>query len=101
MAAGHHRWQVGIASRAAREDVADAVDGHAATRRLTPLHKKIASLAVKVSEGQAAYAALGRCAELGQVHQGLPQAVAVDVLMGGLQNVQGSVHGDLLRLHLL
>ncbi|MFV3017526.1 hypothetical protein ACM9HO_17835, partial [Pseudomonas sp. KHB2.9] len=34
-------------------------------------------------------------------HQRLPQTVAVDVLMGRLQNVQGSVHGDLLRLHVM
>ncbi|MGO4610425.1 hypothetical protein AB4142_29270, partial [Variovorax sp. 2RAF20] len=31
------------------------------------------------------------------VHERLPQTVAIDVLMGGLQNVYSSVHGDLLR----
>ncbi|KWV84820.1 hypothetical protein PFLmoz3_05534 [Pseudomonas fluorescens] len=101
MAAGHHRWQVGIAAGTARKDIADAVDGHGATRRFTPLHEEIASLAVEVGKGQATHSAFGGGAEFGQVHQRLPQTVAVDVLMGRLQNVEGSVHGGLLRLQVL
>ena len=64
------------------------------------LHENVPGLAVEVGQGQATDAALDRGAELGQFHERLPQAVAVDVLMGGLQNVYGSVHDDLLRLFL-
>eukprot|EP01132_Coremiostelium_polycephalum_P017658 gene17657-biopygen9358 len=97
MAAGHHRRQLGIAPGPAGEDIADAIDGHGTARFLAPLHKQVAGLAVEVGQGQAADAALGGGAELGEFHQGQPQTIAVDVLMGGLQNVYGSVHGDLLR----
>ena len=101
MAAGHHWRQVGVAAGATRKDIADAVDCHGATSRFAPLHEEIASLAVEVGEGQATHTALGGGAKFGQVHQRLPQAVAVDVLMGRLQNVEGSVHGGLLRLQVL
>ena len=97
MAAGHHRWQVRVAAGAAGEDVADGVDADGATGLLAPVDENVPGLAVEVGQGQATDAALDRGAELGQVHERLPQAVAVDVLMGGLQNVYGSVHDDLLR----
>ena len=88
MAAGHHRWQVGIAPRTTGENVADAIHGHGAAGLFAPLHEQVAGLAIQVGKGQATHTALGRGAELGQVHQRLPQAVAVD-----LQDVEGSIHG--------
>lgn len=98
MAAGHHRRQLRVAPGAAGEDVADAVHADRAPGLLAPGDEQVTGLAVEVGQGQAADPALDRGAEPGQLHERLPQAVAVDVLMAGLQNVDGSVHGDLLRL---
>ena len=94
MAAGHHWRQLGVAPGAAGEDVADRVDAHRATGCFAPLHEQVAGLAIKIGQRQAAYAALGRGAEAGQIHQRLPQAVAVDVALAGLQDfLGGDGHG--------
>ncbi len=95
VATGHYRRQVRIAPRATGENIAHRIDADGTARRLGPLHEQVAGLAVEVGQGQSAHPALDRGTELGQVHERLPQAIAVDVLMGGLQNVDGCVHGDL------
>ncbi|MCY1374629.1 hypothetical protein D9M69_619820 [compost metagenome] len=100
MAAGHHRWQIGIAPGATGEDVADGVDADGAAGIDTPFDEDVPGLAIQIGQGQATHAALDRGAEPGQFHERLPQAVAVDVLMAGLQNVYGRVHDDFLRLFL-
>ena len=97
VAAGHYRRQVRIAPGTAGENIADRVDADGAARLFAPPDKDIPSLAIKVSQGQATDTAFDRGAKLGQFHERLPQAIAVDVLMGGLQNVYSSVHVDLLR----
>ncbi|MNX90098.1 hypothetical protein D3C86_1221330 [compost metagenome] len=100
VAAGHDRWQVRIAARTAGENVAHGVDADGASGLLTPVDEDVPRLTVEIGQGQATDASLDRGAELGQLHERLPQAIAVDVLMGGLQNVYGRVHDDLLRLFL-
>ncbi|MNM79209.1 hypothetical protein D3C81_911360 [compost metagenome] len=97
MAAGHHRWQRGVAPGPAGEDVADRIDTNAAPGRFAPGHEQVASLAVEVGQRQAADAALGGGAEAREVHQRLPQTRAVDVPFGGLQSLLSGGHGFLLR----
>ncbi|MNP37646.1 hypothetical protein D3C76_1311050 [compost metagenome] len=69
VAAGHDGRQGRVAPGAAGEDVADGVDADRAAGLFAPVYEQVASLAVEVGQGQAAYAALGGGAELGQVHQ--------------------------------
>ena len=96
MAASHHRRQRGVAPGTAGEDIADAIDRHGAAGLLAPAHKQVAGLAVEIGQRQAADPAFDGGPELRQLHQRLPQALAVDVWLTGLQDVNGSVHGDLL-----
>ncbi|MNJ39689.1 hypothetical protein D3C77_345670 [compost metagenome] len=98
MAAGHHRRQLRVAARTAGENVTDAVDGHRTTGLLGPFDEQVAGLAIKVGQRQAAHPAFDRGAEPGQVHQRLPQAFAVDMPMGRLQNVLCCLHAVLLHL---
>ncbi|MCY1516841.1 hypothetical protein D9M68_514980 [compost metagenome] len=78
MAAGHHRRQRVVAAGAATEDVADAVHRHGQARVAHPAAYQVAALAVECGQGQPRIAALRRGADLRQVHQRLPQALAVD-----------------------
>ncbi|MNN10820.1 hypothetical protein D3C81_1237550 [compost metagenome] len=93
MAAGHHRWQLGVAPRATGENIADCIDTDGATGRLAPRDKQVAGLAVEVGQRQPADPAFGRGAEAGKVHQRLPQARAVDVAGGSLQDIFDCSHG--------
>ena len=98
MAAGHYRRQRSVASGAASEDIADAIDSDGAASLLAPAHEQVARLAVEIGQRQATNAAFDGGAELRQLHQRLPQALAVDVRLVGLQNLGGSVHGHFLGL---
>ncbi|MNJ33030.1 hypothetical protein D3C77_277090 [compost metagenome] len=97
MTTGHHRRQLRVASRTAGEDVANAVNGDGTTGLLGPFDEQVAGLAIKVGQRQAAHPAFDRGAEPGQVHQRLPQAFAVDMPLGRLQNVLSCLH--VLLLH--
>ena len=79
MAAGGDRQGVGIAAGAAREDVAHLVDraGHAGIP--APGDEEIAPGLVAVRERQAAVATLLGGVDLRHLHDGLPQAVGVDL----------------------
>ena len=77
MAAGHHRRARVVLARAAGEDVADAVDAHRAAGGLAPADEQVAALPVEVGEREPTHAALLGRADLRQLHQGLPQSVAV------------------------
>ncbi len=92
MAAGHDRGQGGVTPGAACKDIPDGVDTDAAPGRLAPVHEQVAGLAVEVGERQAAHAAFDGGAELGEVHQRLPQAVAVDQRGVALEGVRKTVH---------
>ncbi|MNQ66851.1 hypothetical protein D3C85_813530 [compost metagenome] len=98
MAAGHHRRQGGITSGTAGEDITHRVDSHRAAGLFAPAHEQVAGLAIQVAQGQTTDSALDGGTELGQFHQRLPQAFAVDVRVAGLQDVSGYVHGYLLNL---
>ena len=89
VAAGDDGWQRVVATRTARKNVADRVDTHAATGRLGPAHEQIAPLAIELGERQAAHAAFGRGADARQLHQRVPQALAVHAQ--GLRSLE-SVH---------
>src|SRR5690606_3112640 len=66
----------------AGENVAHAVDADAAARLAAPAHEEIAALAVQIGERQPGAAALRRGADLGHLHQAVPQPVAVDPQVG-------------------
>ncbi|MNF89318.1 hypothetical protein D3C84_718360 [compost metagenome] len=92
VAAGHHRRQLRVAPSAPGKDIAHPIDADAAPGLLGPLHEQIAGLSVEVGQRQPADPALDRSAEAGQVHQRRPQAVTVDVPLGGLQNLVCCAH---------
>ncbi|MNO56118.1 hypothetical protein D3C76_466260 [compost metagenome] len=99
VAAGHHWRQGWVAPGAAGEDVADGVDADRAAGIFAPAHEQVAGLAVEVGQGQAAYATLGGGAEPGQVHQRLPEAIAVDqraLAEQVLRGIDAGVHGSSL-----
>src|SRR6185369_14212942 len=75
-----------VVSRTPRKDVADAVDGDGAAGFLTPANEEIAPLSVELSQREAAHAALCCRADLGELHQGGPETVGVDVHRCGLGN---------------
>ena len=78
MAAGHDGRQAVVAPGPAHEAVADFVDGDAHASLARPARDQVAALFVQVGQGQAADAALGRGADLRQLHQRGPEALAVD-----------------------
>ena len=78
VAAHHHRRQLGVASGAAHEDVADLVDGDRKSGVARPGDDEVAALAVEVGERETADAALGRRADARELHQRIPEAFAVD-----------------------
>ena len=82
VAADRDGQRTGIGAGAPREDVADAVhlDRHAGL--LAPAHELVAPAPVDVGEREAAHAALVGGADFRQVHQGLPEAVGVDLQHG-------------------
>ncbi|MNT30515.1 hypothetical protein D3C72_1663130 [compost metagenome] len=75
--AGGDGWQRVVAARAAREDVADGVHAHLAAGLARPAREEVAALAVQVGERDAAHAALLGGAELRELHQRVPEALAV------------------------
>src|SRR5205823_12873272 len=77
VAAGDDRRQVWVAPRAAGKDVADLVNGDAAAGFLAPADKEAARRGVEIAGGEAADATLLGRADLGQLHQARPQALAV------------------------
>ncbi|KAG1415531.1 hypothetical protein G6F57_023806 [Rhizopus arrhizus] len=78
MAARHDRRKIVVAPGAAREDVAHLVHSHAEARVAHPSRHQVAALAIQGGQCQAAVAALGRGANLRQVHQRLPQPLPID-----------------------
>ncbi len=65
-------------------------------KQIHVIKESLARLAVEVGQRQAANPAFDGGTELRQLHQRLPQALAVDMRLAGLQNLDGSVHVDLL-----
>ena len=92
VAAGHDGRQAVVAPGPAHEAVADLVDGDAHAGLARPACHQVAALFVQVGQGQAADAALGRGADLGQFHQRGPKALAVDAQAADV-NCGGCGHG--------
>ena len=83
VAAGHHRRQVVAQTRAAREDIADRVDPHAAADLLRPRDKQVACLAVQFRQCEPAHTALVGGADLREFHETVPEPGAIDSQIGG------------------
>jgi hypothetical protein len=91
VAAGGHGRQTRVLPFAAREQVADRIDAHAAAGFLHPAHEELAALAVEVGQCESADAALVGGAELGELHQRIPESLWVDRELGGAAGRKG--HG--------
>ena len=78
MASGEHDRPRRIAARPYREDIAGAVDFDARARLAQPAHHQIAALPVEIGERESPHAAPGRRTDGRELHQRLPQALAVD-----------------------
>ena len=77
VAAGHHWRQVVLASRATRKNIADGVDADGAAGGPQPAANEIAALAVPVGQRNAAHAAFRGGADSREIHERLPEALAV------------------------
>src|SRR5262245_13668712 len=78
MAASDDGRQSIVLPRPARKDVADAVDRDGTARLLAPADEQVTGLAIELGERQSAHAALWRSADLGKLHQRIPEPVRVD-----------------------
>ena len=79
MAAGHHGRAFGVASLAAREDVAGLVHPYGAARLLAPAHEEIPAVPVEIGEGETTHPALLGGADLRKLHEAFPQSRAVNL----------------------
>ena len=82
MAAEQHRRSGWIAAGAASKHVADRVHPHRQTKRLTFRAEPVPAAFVHVGQGQPPDAALRGGADFGEAHQRVPEALAVDALIG-------------------
>ena len=83
MAAGGHRGETGIPSRAPREHVAHLVHGDRAAGLLTPGSEEIAPAPVVVGQREPAAASAGQGADLRHLHDARPQARTVNAQIAG------------------
>ncbi|CFP00311.1 Uncharacterised protein [Bordetella pertussis] len=97
VAAGGHAGQFRTRAGPAAEDVADLVDGDFQARFAHPAHQQVAALAVQFGQRQAAIAALGRGADFRQLHERVPQALAVDRKCGGSSHDEAPLRVRLWR----
>ena len=78
MAAHQDRREVILNAGPSGEHVAHLVDFDRAAFLFAPSAKQFAALLVEVGEGEALASALGRGADLGHLHQRVPQALSID-----------------------
>ena len=78
MAAGHNWWQAVIASGPSCENITHAVDRHVATSVARPGHEEISPFLVFVGQRQTTAPAVRQSADLGHIHEAVPQTIRVD-----------------------
>jgi hypothetical protein len=79
MAAGDDRRLGIVLARSPREDIANRINADRAAGILAPADEQVAALAVEIGEGEAADAAFLGGADFRQLHQALPQPLAIDL----------------------
>ena len=78
MTAGHDGSEHCVAALPAGDDVAHAVDAHAAAGILAPGHEQVPGLAIELRERDTSHSAPGRRADTRHLHEALPEPIAVD-----------------------
>ncbi len=76
--AGHHRREARIGACAARENVAHAVDAHAAPGRLAPADEQVTRLPIEIGERDAPDTAARGRTDAAHLHEALPEPARVD-----------------------
>ena len=97
MRAHRDRRRRGVLALAAREHGADLVHRDGAAERLALLAEPVAHAPVLVGQGQPANAAFRRAADLGRVHQRVPEPLRIDLQIGdhGVTSARATPRGAL------
>ncbi len=97
MRAHRDRRRGGVLALAAREHGADLVHRDGAAERLALLAEPVAHALVLIGQGQPANAAFRRAADLGRVHQRVPEPLRIDLQIGdhGVTSARATPRGAL------